>query len=148
MTIDQHLYSELKNDFRIVSDPLFKFAEEHVRKHGAYLPFGAVLSRSGEVTLQAAATNSDLATSEEILPLLVEGLQLAVDAETTAAAVAEWVKIGVNGSNLVDAMKVQIHHRRGLSIAFYVPATKQLLKGWQFGETVVQPATSLIAAWV
>lgn len=67
MTVDQQLYRELKCDLASISGPLFDLAEDLARKQGAFLPFGAVMSSTGEVTLQAAATGSDVAASEKVL---------------------------------------------------------------------------------
>jgi hypothetical protein len=147
MPVDQQLYAELKGDLATVSGPLFDLAEQLVRKQGAFLPFGAVLSSTGEVSLQAAASEQDVATSEDVLPILIEGLQQAARPDASAAAVAEWVKIGMEGGAMVDAMKVQVHHRRGLCVSFYVLATKRFLKGWQFGDTIVQPAEPIVIEW-
>jgi len=147
MSVDRQLYTELKDDLATITGPLFELAEKLVRQQGAFLPFGAVLAETGEVALHAAAPENDLTTAKEVLPLLVDALQQAVRPGAAAAAVAEWVKIGQDGGPLVDAMKVQVHHRRGLCVVLYVPATKRFLKGWQFGDTIVQPAEPLIVGW-
>ena len=147
MPVDQQLYTQVKDDLATISGPLFDVAEKLVRKQGAFLPFGAVLAETGDVSLQAAAPENDLTTSTEVLPFVIDALQHAVRPSAAAAAVAEWVKIGQDGGSLVDAMKVQVHHRRGLCVSFYVPATKRFLKGWQFGDTIVQPAEPLVVEW-
>jgi len=146
MSDNDSLYRELKDDLQAVAEPLFEFACEQVKKRGAFLPMGAKLSAEGETGLVAAAAEEDLTTSEVVLPLLVQGLnQYATSAE--ALALCEWVKIDVEGGKRRDAVKVHAQHRRGLCVAFYLPATKSLFRGWQFGDMMVTPAASFIEAW-
>ena len=142
------LYREMKAELQVVVSPLFDFATEQVRKRGAFLPFGATLSVQGEVVLQAAVPEGEVASSEEVLPLLIAGLQQDAMREGVAAvAVCEWVKIGKDGGRLHDAIKVHVHHNRGLAVAFYLPAHRQLLRDWHFGEMTARPADGLIQTW-
>jgi hypothetical protein len=135
------LYGELKEDLQALSSPLFGFAEHQVRKRGAFLPFGAALARSGEVTLHAASDGKEVASSTEILPILHEGLRSAAAANDSAAvAVCEWVKITPEGGEQTDAVKVLVEHERGLTIAFYVPCRRRVLFGWRFDAMFVKPA--------
>ncbi len=82
------LYADLKLEMQTIAAPLMDFGEQQVRKNGGFLPFGATLNRSGEVALQAALPERDPATSEEVLPLVLQGLAIAAQqAEITAVAV-------------------------------------------------------------
>jgi hypothetical protein len=140
------LYRELKNDLETVANPLFEFACQQVTKRGAFLPVGAKLTTKGKVELVAAAPEEDVTSSNIVLPLLVTALQQsASDAE--AVALCEWVKIELAGAKARDAIKVHAHHKRGLAVVFYLPATKSLWRGWQFGDMVVRPADSLVEMW-
>lgn len=144
----QKRYTEVKDELMKVADPLFGFATEQVLKQGAFLPFAAVLAADGQVALVAAAPEREPASGEDVLPLLVAGLQQSAAREdVTAAAACEWVKIGLNGGKLQHAVKVHAHHRRGVAVTFYLPATKPLLRKWQFGEMIMTPAPPLIEAW-
>jgi len=134
------LYDEAKWDLQALSAPLFEFGEQQVRSYGAFLPFGARLSHDGKVGLHAAAGESELAASDEILQLLHEGLRSASSDASVAVAVCEWVKITPPGGKQTDAIKVLAEHANGLTVAFYLPITKRLLGGWQTGEMIVVPA--------
>ena len=148
MTQADSLYAELKPDVQTIAAPLMDFGEQQVRKNGGFLPFGATLTQSGEVALQAAMPERDPATSDDVLPLVMQGLEVAAGrAGITAVAVAEWVKIAEPGQELRDAIKVQVHHRRGLAVTLYTPATKRLLRGWNFGETIARAGEALIKSW-
>jgi hypothetical protein len=140
------LYRELKGDLQTVAEPLFEFACQQVKKRGAFLPVGSKLSESGESSLVAAAPEDDVTSSDVVLPLLVAALtESAADAD--AVALCEWVKIAVAGGKQTDAVKVHAQHKRGLTVAFYIPATKSLFKGWQFGEMLVMAADPFIESW-
>src|ERR1051325_11327146 len=133
------LYRELMGDLQTVAEPLFDFACQQVKKRGAFLPVGSKLLEDGETSLVAAAPEHDLTSSDVVLPLLVAALTESA-AAANAIALCEWVKIEVAGGKQTDAVKVHAQHKRGLTVAFYIPATKSLFRGWQFGEMMVMAA--------
>jgi hypothetical protein len=140
------LYDEAKPDLQAVSGPLFEFAEQQVQKRGAFLPFGATLEPDG-VALKAAATETEVASSDEVLPLLHEGLRSSLTSDTRAVAVCEWVKITPTGGDQTDAVKVLVEHANGLCVAFYRPMRKKLLGKWQVGDMLVVAADPEVGAW-
>ena len=140
------LYRELKGDLQTVAEPLFEFACQQVKKRGDFLPVGSNLSENGETSLVAAAPEDDVTSSDVVLPLLIAALTESA-AAADAVALCEWVKIEVAGAKQTDAVKVHAQHKRGLSVAFYIPATKSLFRGWQFGEMMVMAAKPFIESW-
>jgi hypothetical protein len=44
-------------------------------------------------------------------------------------------------------MKVLVEHKRGLSVAFYVPCQKKFMKGWQFETMFALSAEAEVKAW-
>jgi hypothetical protein len=135
------LYKVLGDELDALSGPLFGFAEQQLRTRGAFLPFGALLKRSGELTLQAASTGDDSASGAEILSIVHEGLRSAViNQDASAVAVCEWVRITPDGGGQTDAVKVLVEHERGLTVAFYVPCRRRMLMGWRFESMVARPA--------
>ncbi len=141
------LYRELKGDLQTVAEPLFELACGQVEKRGAFLPFGAKLSTEGEVSLVAAAPEEDATTSDVVYPLMIAALRESART-SNAIALAEWVKIAPDGGKQTDAVKVHTQHKRGLSVAFYIPSTKKLFRSWQFGEMMVIPADPLLESWL
>ncbi len=127
-------YAEAKDDLQAISEPLFDLAVQQVQEQGAFLPFGAVLDRAGELALQAATTGRELQDPAEVLSLLHEGLRAARRQELRAVAVCEWVKVAPQGQALTDAVKVLVEHENGLVVAFYLPMRKRLLGKWRSGE--------------
>src|SRR5262245_46066315 len=140
------LYRELKGELQTVAEPLFELACGQVEKRGAFLPFGSKLSPEGDVSLVAAAPEETTTTSEVVYPLLIAALRESARS-STAIALAEWVKITPDGGKQTDAVKVHAQHQRGLSVAFYIPATKRLLRAWQFGEMMVMVTDPLLETW-
>jgi hypothetical protein len=141
------LYREVQNDLNRVVGPLFEFGESQVRKRGAFLPFGATLNVSGEVGMEAASDGEVYSSAIEILPILHEGLRArAKEDQLSAVAVCEWVNVDRDGKR-TDAMKVLVEHQRGLTVAFYVPCQKKLMKGWQFQPMFALSAEPEVKPW-
>lgn len=146
MADTDELYGELKGDLQTVSEPLFEFACQQVKKQGTFLPIGSKLTETGEASLVLAAPTEDVTSSDIVLPLLVSALTQSATA-ANAVALCEWVKIELAGGKQTDAVKVHAQHKRGLTVAFYLPATKSLFRGWQFGEMMVMAADPFIESW-
>lgn len=141
MADSDNLYGELKEQLQALSSPLFEFAEQQVRTRNAFLPFGAALARSGEVSLHAASASEDVTSPSEVLPILHEGLRSSVaEHDLSAVAVCEWVRITPDGGTATDAVKVLVEHERGLTVAFYVPCRRRVLFGWRFDAMFAKPA--------
>jgi hypothetical protein len=142
------LYRALKSDLQAVSGPLFEFAQQQVQKKGTFLPFGAALGPGGEVSLEMAGTDQDMVSTIELLPILHDGLRAeGTRPEVLAIAVCEWVKITPAGGSQTDAIKVLVEHRRGLTIAFYLPCHKPFLRGWRFGDMLALAAEPEVRPW-
>jgi hypothetical protein len=142
------LYGKLKEDLRKVADPLFRFAQGYVRRHGRFLPVGSVLTGQGEVVLQAGSNGEDVASSEGILPILHDGLRTRVSQQPARAiGVCEWVKVTPEAQGETDAIKVLVEHEEGLCVAFYMPCRKRWLRGWEFGEIFVVMADPEVRPW-
>jgi hypothetical protein len=58
MTTTDALYRELKPDVERLANPLFDASRRFVKKRGAFLPHGAVLTTEGEVRLTMAVVTT------------------------------------------------------------------------------------------
>lgn len=148
MPTADELYSALEADLQAVSRPLFEFGEEQIRKRGGFLPVGAKLDATGQVRLLTAISEREAATSEDILSMVLDGLaHAATDASVVEVATMEWVRI--SGANHAEqpAIKVQVHHRRGFAVTFYVPAVRHPVGGWAFGDMIAKASAGLVALW-
>lgn len=151
MTSTDTLYTELKPDIGIVANQLFDLSETLLRKQGNFLPHAAALTEDGELRLIGAApdTKRDLSTSTEVLPLLRDGLRFeAKQFPLKAIGIAENVTITLEGQRPTKAIKVLFEHRRGLTVALYLPFEKKMLKGYEFGNTFSLAADPEVNPWL
>jgi len=54
---------------------------------------------------------------------------------------------GPAGQNQTKAVKVLVEHRRGLTVALYLPWRRKLLGGYVFGEVMAVSAQSEVRPW-
>ena len=128
--------------------PLFEFSKTCLRDRGNFLPHGAFLTSEGEIELVAAQGERDLTNSTEILPLLHGGLRaMSKEKQLAAIGVAENVTITLPGQSPTKAIKVLFEHQRGLTVAFYLPYQKKLLKGFVYDAAISMPAAPEVKAW-
>jgi hypothetical protein len=146
----ERLYGELKGDIEAVADPLFRATEFLLRKRSRFLPHGAILTREGEAKLMMAAppNGEDKTSSVEVLPALHDVLRDASqDPEVQAVAVCEDVTITPSGEKPTQAIKVLVEHRRGLSVALYLPYRRSLRGKITTGAIRLMPADPEVRAW-
>ena len=144
------LYAELKPEIEIVATPLFDLSKRLLRDRGNFLPHAVILNGLGKVTLVGAKTEHDLTTSAEVLPFLQGTLRALVvkgKGGVAAVGIAENVNITIPGQSATDAIKVLFEHRRGLTVALYVPFGKKFLGGYVFGDMISMLATPEVNAW-
>ena len=109
-----------------------------------------MLTEDGEIKLVGAApdTNCDLTNSVEVLPMLHDGLRLeAKKIPLKAIGIAENVTVTLEGQRATKAIKVLFEHKRGLTVALYLPFEKKLLKGYVFGNTFSLAADPEVNVW-
>jgi len=146
------LFTELKPDIEALAGPLFSASETFVRKRGQFLPHGAVLDATGTVRLVMAGPEGDLdgtVSATEILPRLHDALRAdAAEHELSAIAVCEDVTITPAGQMATKAVKVLVEHRRGLTVALYLPWQRRRFGGsCTFGEVMAAAAGPEVQPW-
>lgn len=146
------LFAELKPEIEALAEPLFGASEVFVRKRGHFLPHGAVLDGGGNVRLVMAGPDGDLdepVSATELLPRLHQALRDdAARHELAAIAVCEDVTITPAGQKATKAVKVLVEHRRGLTVALYLPwQRKRLGGGCVFGEVMAIAADPEVRPW-
>ena len=142
------MYAELKPQIGLVSNQLFELSETLLRSQGNFLPHAVVLTDDGEIKLVGATAAHDLTNSVEILPILHDGLrQQARELSLQAIGVAENVTVTFEGQRPTKAIKVLFEHKRGLTVALYLPFEKKLLRGYVMGSTISKLAASEVNAW-
>jgi hypothetical protein len=150
MTTQAELYQAVKPDLGALAGPLFTQSEKLLRERGDFLPHAAVLTGEGKVTMMGAMSGSPgaFANSWHILPMLHEGLRaLASERMLTAIGVAERVD-AIPGAGAARAVKVLLEHREGLTIAFYMPFTREDSGAYTFGTMLTLFTESEVNAWL
>jgi hypothetical protein len=142
------LYSELKPAIAAVADQLFDLSEAFLRNQGNFLPHAAILTDDGDIRLVGTGRECDLTNSVEVLPLLHDGLrQQAREIPLQSIGVAENVTVTFEGQRPTKAIKVLFEHKRGLTVAIYLPFEKKLLRGYIMGSTISRLAAPEVNAW-
>jgi hypothetical protein len=143
------IYAELKPEIEILATLLFDVSKRCLRDLDGFLPHAAILNALGKPAIVAFKPENELTNAAEVLPGL-HGMLRALAAKgkgLVAIGIAENVNITLPGQPATDAMKVLIEHRRGLTVALYVPFRKKLLRGYVFGDMVSMLATPEVNAW-
>jgi hypothetical protein len=145
---NEELYAELKGDVSALATPLFEMSEQFIGKRGNFLPHGAVLRENGQVVLVAGVSPSEWTNSTEVLSLIHDGLRASArECLCTAVAVAENVTVTPRGQRPTTAIKVLFEHRRGLSVALYIPFKKKVFGGYSFGPPFTVAAAPEVKPW-
>jgi hypothetical protein len=143
------LYTELKTDVVAIADPLFEHSQKRLRGSGDFLPHAAVLDAEGKVVLIGAMTGSKngQANATQILPMVHGGIrQMAREKVLVAFGIAQNVTL-TRGDMPMQAIKVQLEHERGLSVALFLPFHESAEGEYYFGESFVTPATPELNLW-
>lgn len=117
-------------------DALLPFAQKCLVERGEFYPFGAVLSRTGELVLQAAHAGDDPPPALEALETL-EGTHRnqAANGEIRAAGLCVAVRTQPPGqTKKIDAIHVGLEHQTGESVSVFLPYEKRWLRKLRFGE--------------
>lgn len=144
------IYKAVKPDLSAVAGPLFVQSEKLLKERGDFLPHAAVLHSEGKLSLMGAMSGSPgaFANSWHILPLIRDGLRaLARERSLAAVGIAERVDV-VPGAGPMRAVKVQLEHREGLAIAFYMPFRREDSGEYTFGTMVTLFTEFEVDAWL
>lgn len=149
MPTQPELYVALKEDLGALARPLFVKSEQLLRERGEFLPHAAVLAPDGKVSLLGAMCmeKDGFANSWHILPIVHEGLRAAArERELLAVGVAERVD-AVPGRGAIRAVKVQLEHKSGLIIAFFMPYTRYDTGSVAFEKMLTVFSEAEVSAW-
>ena len=151
MSVNSNLYSELMPDIEKLVSPLFDASELFINNRGSFLPHGAILTQSGEVEIVAFAPEgfeTRKVNAPEVLPGLHEALRKAVKSmDAIATGVAEDVKITPEGLKRTRAIKVLFEHKKGLTVALYLPWKRKLPGAVEIGSPITIEANPEVCAW-
>lgn len=120
--------------------PLLRFAQDMLRKHGEFFPFGNVMRTDGEVELVAGYTGSEQPPSQELIELMVAGMRSRAAArEIRAAGICYDVRLRTDDGKPTDAIAVSLEHRAGDTVHVFMPYSKGRFTGLRFGDLTAGP---------
>ena len=128
---------EAKEDYNALLNALMPFAEEMLKKHGEFYPFGAAVNTAGEVSAHAADIGEEMPESGEVIALLTKGFQAEVRAgKLRATGICYDARIVQDGKK-VDAVIMSLEHVCGNASKACVPYSKGIFGKYRFGEMIV-----------
>ena len=127
---------EAREDYNALLEALMPFAENMLKKHGEFFPFGAAVSTAGEVSAHATHDLNETPPSEEVIASLVQAFQSEARAgKIRATGICYDGRIVQNGKK-VDAVIISLEHVSGSASKTCVPYTKGMFGKYRFGEMI------------
>ena len=125
-----------KADLEELMNALIPFAQEMLKKNGAFYPFGVSMDDGGTVALATADTGEEKPASETLIAMMTAGFQKSARAgKLKAAGICYDVRVTPPGSGeKTDAICVQIEHADGEALVAYVPYRKGMLGRMKYGD--------------
>lgn len=143
------LYAAVKAQLGSLAGPLVERSAAMLRDRGDFLPHAAVLCDDGRVSVLGAMCNTrdGFANSWHIMPMLHDGLRtLASEKELMAVGVAGLVD-EIPGIATGTAIRILLEHRRGFTMAIYLPFTRRADGVFDFGAQVSVEAEPEVKVW-
>lgn len=113
--------AETQADLDGLLNSVLPFAQQQLGTHGAFFPFGAVVTDDGTVRLTSAYDGAGTPWTQELLDQLYEGTR---SQRSSIRAVAFVADVRIPG-NPEDAIRVELEHRGGIAIAVLLPYRKR-----------------------
>jgi hypothetical protein len=125
---------EAREDYNALLEFLMPFAEQMLKKHGEFFPFGAAVSAQGEVEACATYDGNETPASEDVIAMLVQAFQGKVrEGKIRSTGICYDGRIVQDGKK-VDAVIISLEHVSGSATRTYVPYTKGMFGKYRFGE--------------
>ena len=125
---------EARTDYNALLEFLMPFAQQMLKQHGEFFPFGAAVSAQGEVQACASYDGNETPASEAVIAMLVQGFQGEARAGKIRATGICFDGRIVQDGKKVDAVIMHLEHLSGSATKTYIPYTKGLFGGYRFGE--------------
>ena len=128
---------EAREDYNALLESLMPFAEQMLKKHGEFFPFGAAVRPSGEVAAHEADLGQEQPPSEQVVNLLVQAFQNeSREGKVRAVGICFDGRI-TQDDKPVDAVILNLEHVSGHASKIAVPYTKGFFGKLRFGEMIV-----------
>ena len=128
--------AQAQRDLDGLLNVVLAFAQQELRSHGEFFPFGAAIRVDGKVEMIAARPDPDdeHPLASDVIAACSETLT-----ERRGAIRAGAVVVDVRTNEGVDAIRVDLEHAEGLALTVLLPyARKRLHRAVEFGEIRAQ----------
>lgn len=124
-----------KEECEILFDKLLSIAEDQLKKHGEFYPFGAVLDMDGTKAITAFKDDKDFPDCTYVLNQIIRGHKQQAEAGKIKASGIVWNAGGVseNGKKF-DSIAVSLEHKDNYSVVVGRKYKIGLFKRVTFGE--------------
>lgn len=111
-----------KFDCEALLDVVMPFAEQMLKTHGEFFPFGAAMLPDGKTTQVGAWDGDEHPKSADIITLLKDGFVAgARKGEYKATALVYDARYKSDDGALTDAIAVELDHRDNYSVVVFYP---------------------------
>jgi len=125
---------ETRKDFDNLLQLLVPFAEQMLRKHGEFYPFGAMVTTEGELSPCKTEEQSEMPDSNQVITSLVNALQNEVrNGKIRAAGTCHDGRI-TQGDKKQDVIILHLEHLTGSVYKGYIPYKKGMFGRLHLGQ--------------
>lgn len=112
-----------KEDFRKLYDTLLPLAQKMLEEQSSFIPFGAMVSRNGDLKLAAGAGDISGLTTEMIIEMYLEQYRNgALLGFYRSVALCMDVRVAIPDElDKTDAIRIMLEDDIGVSLSFYIP---------------------------
>jgi hypothetical protein len=129
-------------DFDKLLSAVIPIAQAMLKDLGAFIPFGAFITREGEVQLAGGAGDPSHLETGEIVEMYLEAFREAAgDGNFTSTALCVDVRIYVPGElEKTDAIQIMLEHSGGEALNAFMPYEKQEKSDISYAPLFATPA--------
>lgn len=118
------------------------FAQNQLKKRGAFLPFAATVGSDGAINPLAVLPDDEQPDSQHLIDLQTDLItKLVAEGQVQATAICWDGSLSVDGPDGTkqDAVTVALEHSGGESILVFLPYRKRFLLGYGYDELIAHP---------
>jgi hypothetical protein len=129
-------------DFDKLLSAVIPIAQAILKDLGAFIPFGAFVTREGEVQLAGGEGDHSHLETEEMVEMYLEAFREAAgDGNFTSTALCVDVRIHIPGQmQKTDAIQIMLEHSGGEALNAYMPYERQAESEITYARLFATPA--------
>jgi len=129
-------------DFDRLLSAVIPIAQAMLKNLGAFIPFGAFITRDGEVQLAGGEGDPSHFETQEIVEIYLEAFREAAgDGNFTSTALCVDVRVHVPGKLAkTDAIQIMLEHSGGESLNAFMPYEKHDLSDISYAPLFATPS--------